>query len=224
MKKKWTVEGLMEFEDNLKDTFEKGEIRCPLHLSGGNERNLIYLFENIREEDYVIATHRNHFHYLLKGGDPTKLVDEILGLESGINKGKARSMNVCDPSINFYSTAIIAGGCAIACGIGLSLKKDSLIKKSDVEDIKELKKIDLSHIYCFIGDGAEDSGHFIEALRFTHARQLPITFIVEDNDYSTNSTKKDRWQNYSAISHENIIRYSYKRRFPHVGIGKRITF
>lgn len=208
---KWTIQKLQDFEEDLKNMFERGEIRCPLHLSGGNENNLLALFDKIRPCDYVIASHRNHFHYLLKGGNPEKLVAEIKGLTFGINEGKARSMNICDPSINFYSTAIIAGGCAIACGIGLSVKKDS-------------KEQDRPHVYCFIGDGAEDSGHFVEALRFTNARQLPVTFVVEDNDYSTDSTKKDRWHNYSPVMHDNIVRYSYKRRYPHVGIGKRITF
>lgn len=211
---KWTVKGLEDFELNLKDMFERGEIRCPLHLSGGNEKNLICLFDQIKEQDYVIASHRNHFHYLLKGGDPKKLIDEILGLESGICGGKARSMNICDPSINFYSTAIIAGGCAIACGIGLSIKKDNIDKD----------KNNIPHVYCFIGDGAEDSGHFVEAIRFTHAHQLPITFVIEDNDYSTDSTKKDRWHNYSPVMHDNIIRYNYKRIYPHVGIGKHVIF
>lgn len=208
MKMQWTEKTLMDFEENLKHGFEQGYIRCPLHLSGGNELNLISIFEHIKPEDYVIATHRNHYHYLLKGGDPDGLINEICGRDSGICKGKARSMNICDPSINFYSTAIVGGGCAIACGIGLGIKKDG----------------GKSHVYCFVGDGAEDSGHFMESVRFAQGRKLPVTFIVEDNDYSTDSTKKDRWKEHSAINCPNVVRYTYKRRYPHVGIGKHIIF
>lgn len=205
---KWNKQRLIEFEEMIKNKFEVGLIHCPVHLSGGNEDNLLGIFEFIKPQDYVIATHRSHYHYLLKGGDPQKLEDEILGLESGVCQGKARSMNICDPSINFYSTAIVAGGCAIACGIGLGLKKEG----SDAK------------VYCFQGDGAEDSGHFMEAVRFGWSRKLPLTSIIEDNDYSTNSTKKDRWGNYSPIVGDNIIRYAYTRKYPHVGIGKRVIF
>lgn len=205
---KWTKQSLIDFERGIAEDFEKGNIHSPIHLSGGNEDNLLSIFEYIRDEDYVICSHRSHYHYLLKGGDEIKFLNELHGLESGICQGKARSMNICDPSINFYSTAIVAGGCAIACGIGLGLRKQG----------------SKAQVYCFVGDGAEDSGHFMEAVRFGMGRKLPVTFIIEDNDYSTNSTKKDRWHNYSPIVGDNIIRYSYKRTWPHVGMGKRIQF
>lgn len=208
MKTKWNKEKLIEFESKLAYMFENGMIRCPLHLCGGNEDNLLSLFEFINKEDYVISTHRLHYHYLLKGGDPDGLVNEILGKSNGVCNGKARSMNICDESINFYSTAIVGGGCAIACGIGLGIKKSGIRK----------------HVFCFIGDGAEDQGHFIESQRFALARNLPVTFIIEDNDYSTDSSKKDRWLHHTPIVGDNIIRYNYTRRYPHVGIGKHITF
>lgn len=205
---KYTRQELINFEDKVREEFEKGLIGCPLHLCGGNEDNLISLFEYIKDEDYVITSHRNHYHYLLKGGDQYKLINELYGNVDGVCGGKARSMNICDPNINFYSTAIVAGGCAIACGIGLGLKKIG----------------STSHVYCFVGDGAEDSGHFMEAVRFGFSRKLSVTFIIEDNDYSTNSTKNDRWLKHSPITGDNIIRYHYKRSYPHVGVGKRIIF
>lgn len=208
MKTPWTKESLQEFEKNLIDLFEAGKIRAPLHLSGGNEDQLIAIFEPIRSEDYVLSTHRNHYHYLLKGGNPKKLIDEIMGKKTGLCKGNARSMNTIDPKIKFYTSAIVSGNCAIAVGIALGLKK----RKS------------AAHVWCFVGDGAEDSGHFAEASRFGIARRLPLTFIIEDNDRSTDSTKKDRWHNYPRFNATNIIRYEYERMYPHVGIGKHVTF
>lgn len=205
---KWTVEALKEFEERVIRGFEAGLYKCPVHLSGGNERELIDIFKSIKKSDYVFATHRNHYHYLLKGGSPEELLLEMSGSEDAINKGQARSMNICDPSINFYATAIVGGGCAIAVGVALALKK----KKSKAK------------VYCFCGDGAEDSGHFVEAVRFGLSRNLPLVFILEDNDYSTDSTKEDRWHGYQLISSRNIYRYRYTRIYPHVGIGKHVTF
>ncbi len=185
MKTKWNSDSLIEFELKVKEEFEQGRIACPIHLSGGNEENLISLFQIIEEEDYVISTHRSHYHYLLKGGNPEVLMAEIRGEESGCCKRKGRSMHIFDPSINFYSSAIVGGGCAIACGIALGIKKDA---PKAVEGVKQEK---LPVVWCFCGDGAEDSGHFIEAVRFGAARQLPLNFVIEDNDYAVESVHEE---------------------------------
>ncbi len=205
---RWTVKKLQDFEKELVSRFEKGAIRCPLHLCGGNEKQLMDIFKGIKKQDYVFSTHRNHYHYLLKGGSPENLMGEICNLDGAIYGGQARSMNFCDPDINFYSTAIVGGGCAIAVGVALSLKKE---KKG-------------AHVWCFVGDGGEDGGHFMEAVRFALSRELPLSFIVEDNDRSTDSTRQERWHNYQPVVARNIIRYSYERVYPHVGIGKHVIF
>lgn len=208
MKTDWTVETLKEYEENLKLLFSEGKINCPLHLSGGNESHLLDLFEFIKPEDYVFSTHRAHYHYLLKGGDPQELLDEILGLPSGICKGNGRSMHIYDVKKRFYTSAIVGGIAPIACGVALSIKK---------------RKLD-EHVWCFVGDGAEDQGSFVEAVRFGAARELPLTFIIEDNDLSIGSTKKQRWHNYQPIKGRNIIRYEYVRQWPHCGIGSWVGF
>lgn len=212
MKGSWNRDSLLEFELKVKEEFEAGRISCPIHLSGGNEESLLSLYELINPQDYVISTHRNHYHYLLKGGDPDVLMAEIKGEDKGCCGGNGRSMHIYDPSINFYTSAIVGGGCAIAIGIALGIKKR----------FPDANK-EHPYVWCFLGDGAEDSGHYIEAVRFGCSRKLPLTFIVEDNDRAVESTKKERWHLYSPIQAENIIRYTYNRIFPHVGCGKHIS-
>lgn len=214
MKTKWDVKSLRAFEKGVADMFEKGMINCPLHLSGGNEKQLLSIFKEINECDYVFSTHRNHYHYLLKGGDEQKLIDEILGKQSGICGGQGRSMHIYDKEINFYTSAIVAGTCAIAAGVALAIKQ--------IEG--EGKDKARTHVWCFVGDGAEDSGHFVEAVRFANARTLPITFVVEDNDFSIDTTKKKRWHDYQPIEDRRILHYRYERIYPHVGIGKHVSF
>lgn len=212
MKTKWTADSLLEFELDVKKEFEAGRINAPIHLSGGNEDHLISIFEMIEPEDYVISSHRSHYHYLLKGGNPEVLMAELKGEKSGCCKGVGRSMHIFDPDLRFYTSAIVAGGCAIAVGIALGIKK----KNPDPKKKRE-------YVWCFCGDGAEDSGHYIEAVRFGAARQLPLTFILEDNDYAVESTKKDRWHQYCPINAGNVIRYTYRRVFPHVGVGQHVS-
>jgi TPP-dependent pyruvate/acetoin dehydrogenase alpha subunit len=206
--KNWQADELIAFEQNCKKLFEQGKINCPLHLSGGNEAELIDFFKSIKHYDYVFSTHRSHYHYLLKGGSAKDLLDELQGKKTAVCKGRARSMNICDPRINFYASAIVAGSCAIAVGVALALKK------------KKRKGV----VWCFLGDGAEDSGHFVEAARFAYARGLPLTFIIEDNDLSVYATKEQRWHRHPAFNCPNVLRYDYIRTEPHVGIGKHVQF
>ncbi len=215
-----TKNELIDFESKVRDLFLDGKINCPIHLSGGNEDQLISIFNTIEPKDYVISNHRNHYHYLLKGGSSQKLLDEILGLPSGVCGGKSRSMHIYDKSINFLTTAIIGGSAGIACGIGLALKK----KYSMQSTSGDIDTLDRPHVWCFVGDGVEDSGFFLQSVRFSIARLLPVTFIIEDNDLAVESTKKDRWHNYAPMGAQNIIRYTYTRRYPHVGVGKHVSF
>jgi len=203
------VKKLKAFEEDLAERFARGEINCPLHLSGGNEKQLISIFKEVEEKDFVFSTHRNHYHYLLKGGNPERLLDEILGKETGICGGNGRSMHIYDKSINFYTSAIVAGNCAPAVGVAMAIKQEA----------GQDQNSNRPYVWCFVGDGAEDSGHFVEAVRLANARELPITFIVEDNDFSIDSTKSLRWHHYDPVDDRRILRYQYKRLYPHVGIG-----
>lgn len=212
MKKHWNADQLIDFEDYIKQLFSKGKINVPIHLSGGNEEQLISIFKNIKDKDYVFSTHRSHYHYLLKGGSSKGLIDELLGKKSGVCGGKAGSMHLTVPALRFYASAIIGGTCGIACGVGISIKKKWKKRKGTPP-----------HVWCFVGDGCEDTGHFVEAVRFTSTRGLPVTFIVEDNDLAVSTTKNGRWGNYAPINNRCIIRYSYKRTYPHVGIGQHVS-
>lgn len=215
----YSKEQLIYFETYVKNLFELGLINCPIHLSGGNETELIEIFKQVKEQDYVFSTHRNHYHYLLKGGDPVALVNELLGRENGICGGKGRSMHVYAPEINFYTSGIVGGMVAPAVGAALALKKNhrSLLRQTWGSGRRK------PYIWCFVGDGGEDTGHFIEAARFGSARELPLTFIIEDNDLAVMTTKKERWHNHHPIEGRNILRYSYKRKYPHVGSGKHVS-
>lgn len=206
-----TNESLIKFEENLVGLFKDGKISCPIHISGGNEDELCSIFELVNNADWIVSSHRNHYHYLLKGGKEQDLLWEIMGDKKGICGGRGRSMHIFDKSINFISSAIVAGGPAIAVGIALGIKHRFKGRKTR------------PMVWCFVGDGAEDSGHFMEAVRFGHSRDLPLTFVIEDNDLAVESSKRDRWHNYIPIKAPNIIRYEYQRQYPHVGIGEHVS-
>ena len=66
MTKKLNNNDLIEFEKDIKQIYEKGLIKAPIHLSGNNEKQLIKIFKNIKTTDWVFSTWRNHYHALLR--------------------------------------------------------------------------------------------------------------------------------------------------------------
>lgn len=192
---------LINFEKKMVNLFEEGYLPYMMHFCGGNEDQLIEIFENINKGDYILSTHRSHYHYLLAGGSEERLENEIK---------EGNSMFIFDKSINFLSSSIVAGNAGIAVGLALSIKLTNSAQK----------------VWCFIGDGGEDEGHFYEAVRFVESMKLPCTFIIEDNDRSVNTTKKDRGGEYLVNWPDCVIRYRYSPNFPHIGTesGKWIKF
>jgi pyruvate dehydrogenase E1 component alpha subunit len=194
----------MNFRDRLR-AFEQrcqdhiSEFRCPVHLCLGQEDVPVALREVLNPEDWLFSTHRNHGHYLAKGGNEQKLWDEITGLESGINQGWAGSQCYSDPAINFHATAMVGGLIGVAVGTALALKKQ---RRTGV-------------VVCCIGDGATEQGVFWEALNAVTLWHLPIMFIIENNGYSVHAPIADRqarkiWQRVESFG---LITYPTKSEY-----------
>ena len=192
MRKKWTKEELIAFEDHIGDLYLDNKLPFLFHLSGGNEDQLIEIFENINEGDYVISNHRNHYHALLHGVPPEDVENRILD---------GRSMFIYDRQRNFFLSAIIGGTPAIAAGIAWALKR----KGSDQK------------VWCFVGDGTEDNGHLAEAIRYVDGWDLPCTFVIESNDRSCEASNADRWGKtaHPEWNSPSVIRYKYNCTYPH---------
>jgi pyruvate dehydrogenase E1 component alpha subunit len=192
VRKKWTKQELISFEDKIGDLYLDNKLPFLFHLSGGNEEQLISIFENIEEEDYVISNHRSHYHALLHGIPPEVVEDRILN---------GRSMFIYDRARNFFCSAIIGGTPAIAAGIAWALKK------------KESKQ----KVWCFVGDGTEDNGHLFEAVRYVEGWDLPCTFIIENNNRSVEATNSDRWGKSADYKWNSpcVLKYKYEITYPH---------
>jgi pyruvate dehydrogenase E1 component alpha subunit len=197
-----TKQELIDCENNIIQLFEDGEIPYLTHFCGGNEEQLISIFKDIKPGDYIFSTHRAHYHYLLAGGKPEELKEKILA---------GKGMYLFSKELNFLSTSIVAGGPCIAAGIALGLKMSQSAKR----------------VWCFVGDGAEDEGHFYEAVRFVEGQDLPCIFVIEDNDRSVTTPKKDRYGDHGFNwNSKHVIRYTYTPVYPHAGTnsGKMIKF
>ena len=189
---------LIDFEKKVQKVYEAGEIKAPVHLSGNNEDQLIEIFKKIDKDDWVFSSWRNHYHALLHGFDPEKLFNLIL---------EGRSMGINSVERKFYSSSIVGGTLPIALGVAQSIK---------------LKK-ETNKVWCFIGDMTFETGVFHECYKFSRNFQLPLEFVVEDNNMSTNTPTDEAWSKKSKIP-DDIYYYKYERKFPHHGTGSWVLF
>ncbi len=195
----WDKAGLIQFERKMADHWETGKVRGPIHLSGGNEDELIEIFKYIKKTDWVFSTWRSHYHALLKGVPSEWLEEEILA---------GRSITIVNQEERFYSSAIVGAIIPIATGVALANKRDGNDDK----------------VWCFVGDMAFETGGFYEMHKYAQRYDLPIRFVVEDNGVSTNTPTEETWNGVKREVPSDVIWYNYKKEWPHYGTGKWVIF
>lgn len=207
MKTNLTAQDLISFEEEIGEYFNSGKIRAPIHLYNGNEDKIIKIFEKVNEEDYIFCSWRSHYQCLLKGVPREILKKDILA---------GKSITLCYPEYNIFSSAIVTGSIPIANGRALA----------------EKRKGSGSHVWCFVGDMSSETGSFHENVKYSINHELPITWVIEDNGKSVCTDTRKTWNTDSLSyeefdllqSREKVIYYKYETKYPHAGAGKRIQF
>ncbi|MCW3111217.1 MAG: hypothetical protein JWQ09_5723 [Segetibacter sp.] len=198
-----TAEQLINFESDIANCFNSAQIKSPVHLYYGNEKEMIEVFKQVQPEDWIFCSWRSHYQCLLKGVPPQLLKQEILD---------GKSITLCFPEYKIYSSAIVTGNIPIATGVALDIKR----------------KYESNHVWCFVGDMTSETGAFYENHKYAVNHDLPITYIVEDNGKSVCTDTLKVWNmaepTYSKKGIEKIIYYKYETKYPHAGAGKRIQF
>jgi TPP-dependent pyruvate/acetoin dehydrogenase alpha subunit len=155
------------FEELVQSLFLKGDIYGTTHLYSGQEAVATAIASLLEERDRVAATYRGHGHALALGVDPQRLLDEMLARESGINGGRAGSMNVNSPGDRLIgSFGIVGGSIAAATGAALALKRTTG-----------------GVAVAYFGDGAMNQGYVFECLNFCQVLKLPLLLVCENNGY-----------------------------------------
>lgn len=159
-------------EERIAELYPEQEMRCPVHLSIGQEASAVGVCAALERRDKALSGHRCHAHYLAKGGDLKRMFAEIYGKVTGCSRGKGGSMHLTDLSTGFLgATPIVGSTIPIAVGVGLSIQMRG---ENQV-------------VVVFFGDGATETGVFFESLRFAALKRLPILFVCENNLYSVYS-------------------------------------
>lgn len=165
----FSMKRIRAVEEAIAARYPEGKMRCPTHLSIGQEGPAAAVGQALRREDLAVSSHRAHAHYLAKGGDLKAFISEIYGKATGCARGKGGSMHLVDLAAGFCGSTAIVGN-SIPVGVGLALSQQC--KRN-------------GFITCvFFGDGAVEEGAFHESVNFAVLRKLPVLFVCENNLYS----------------------------------------
>jgi len=158
-------------EDILAEKKRGGEINSPVHLSAGQEAVPVGVSMCRIKGDIFFGNHRSHHHILSLNTNLTNFFAEILCKKKGLSKGYGASMHLVDKSKGFFgSVPIVTGSLSLATGAAFALK------------VKNKKNIAVA----YFGDGATEEGVFHESLLFSGVNKLPLLYVIENNEYSSN--------------------------------------
>ena len=164
-------------EEKISENYHDQEMRCPTHLSIGQECVAAVLGILLRKSDLVVSTHRGHAHYLAKGGNLDAMIAELYGKEKGCSRGRGGSMHLIDESVGFLGSTAIVGN-SIPVGLGIALTR-------------KLEKLD--DLACiFLGEAAIETGSFYECANIAATKNYPVLFACENNLYSVYTSLNKR--------------------------------
>ena len=166
------MQRIRTIEETIAERYLDQEMRCPVHLSIGQEAVAVGVCAGLEPEDYVMSTHRGHAHYLAKGGDLNGMLAEIYGKATGCASGRGGSMHLVDLAVNMLgSTPMVGGSLPVAVGAAFGSWQKGERRVTAV----------------FFGEAATEEGVFSESLNFAVLKKLPVLFVCENNLYSVYS-------------------------------------
>ena len=163
---------IRRIEEAIAARYGEQQMRCPVHLSIGQEAVPVGVCAALGPEDAVMSGHRSHAPYLAKGGNLAGMIAEIHGKATGVAGGKGGSMHLVDEGAGFLGSAPIVGSTIpIAAGVAFSSRMQGQGRICAV----------------FFGDGATETGAFTETLNLAALHRLPLLLVCENNLYSVYS-------------------------------------
>ncbi len=188
-----TMHRIRAVEEQIGDMVAAGRIRCPCHLTIGQEAIPVGVARHLTASDRVFGAHRSHGHYIALGGSVDKLMAEILGKDTGTSRGMGGSMHLIDRERGLFGTVPIVGATipiTVGAGLAAQMEGEGAVAVS------------------FFGDGATEEGGFHESMNLASVRNLPVYFVCENNLFSSHLHIGLRQP------HDSVSRFAEAHRIP----------
>ncbi|MDA0771129.1 MAG: pyruvate dehydrogenase (acetyl-transferring) E1 component subunit alpha [SAR202 cluster bacterium Casp-Chloro-G4] len=163
-----TMVTIRRFEEQARREADAGKLRG-IHSSIGQEAVPTGICALLRDDDYVLGTHRSHHHCIAKGVNLKEMMAELLGKATGTNKGKGGTMHIADIRKGMLgANGVVGSNIPVATGVALSAK----VRGTDQVSV------------VFFGDGASSQGSLHESMNLASIWKLPVLFVCENNRYA----------------------------------------
>src|ERR1051325_1262840 len=161
------------FDERALALYRAGEMRGTTHPYIGMEAVGVGVMLALQPNDYVTSTHRGHGHTIAKGGDPRRMMAELLGRATGYSGGKGGSMHIADMDKHMLgANGIVGGGMGLATGAALTAR----LQQTGAVAV------------CFFGDGALEQGILHETTNLATIWKLPVVYVCENNQYAMSAS------------------------------------
>lgn len=161
----------------LNEDLKQKRFRVPVHLAMGHEALAVAVSAAMSESDQMALTHRNVAYNLARAGSLGPVRLEYESSAAGAAAGMLGSMNLIHPRHGVvYTSSILGNNLPVACGLAMA----------------RVTAGERSVVFALTGDGAMEEGAFYESLVFARSHDLPVVFVVENNDHSLASKIAER--------------------------------
>jgi|TARA_Y100000310_G_scaffold167742_1_gene167689 pyruvate dehydrogenase E1 component alpha subunit len=180
------------FENETFKKIEQKIIQIPVYLSAGQEyisATIATLLEK-KVKPHIFIQHRGHSTYLSFNGDPIKLIDELLGRGSGCANGMGGSASIQSKENNIFGhDGLMGSQVPIAVGYCYTTKIPTIV---------------------FVGDSAAEEDYVLSSIGWAQTKNLPILFVVEDNNLSILTEKiiRRNWDMHNVAKGFGMISYN----------------
>ena len=159
---------IRRFEEQSRREADAGKLRG-MHSSIGQEAVPTGISAHLRDDDFVLGTHRSHHHCIAKGVDINQMMAELLGKSTGTNNGKGGTMHIADIDKGMLgANGVVGSNIPVATGVALS----AMVRGTDQVSV------------VFFGDGASSQGVLHESMNLASIWKLPVLFVCENNRYA----------------------------------------
>jgi 2-oxoisovalerate dehydrogenase E1 component len=170
-----TMVKIRRFDERTAELFNQGLVKGTAHSYVGEEAVAAGACANLREDDYIVGTHRGHGHCIAKGARVDRMMAELMGRQDGYCRGLGGSMHIAALDLNILGcNGIVAAGLPIGTGAALAAR------------LRHTDRV----VIAFFGDGASSQGVVHESLNLAAVWKLPIVFLCENNQYALSTSAK----------------------------------
>jgi 2-oxoisovalerate dehydrogenase E1 component len=170
-----TMVRIRRFDERTVELFQSGLVKGTAHSYVGEEAVATGACATLREDDYIVGTHRGHGHCIAKGASVDRMMAELMGRETGYCRGLGGSMHIADVDANILGcNGIVAAGLPLGTGAALASK------------IRGTDRV----VIAFFGDGGANQGTVHESMNLAAVWKLPVIFLCENNQYALSTATK----------------------------------